>query len=261
MMGFAVIVGELIASQIVPARVAFNGFMAGFFLLAASMVLNDYFDREIDAINQPKRPIPIGAVKTSEAISFAIILACVGMLFAAYTGVWTLIIAIASVILTITYNTKIKKLGLLGNAIVSTNVAIPFIYGGFAIGSLTWSLGIFALLAFLSNMGREVVKGIVDVSGDTAKGVKSVAATKGDAHAARLGGSLFLAAVALSGLPIVLRLVSYYYIPLVAISDIGFILTAYSIITNSSPRNAERNKRFVLAWMTFGLLAFIMGTL
>jgi 4-hydroxybenzoate polyprenyltransferase len=45
MIGFAVIVGELIASATVPVKAAFNGFMAGFFLLAASMVLNDYFDR------------------------------------------------------------------------------------------------------------------------------------------------------------------------------------------------------------------------
>lgn len=261
MMGFAVIIGELIASQIVPAQAAFYGFMTGFFLLAASMVLNDCFDREIDAINQPERPIPAGVIKTSEAISFAIILACVGMLFAAYTGVWTLLIAIASMVLSLTYNAKIKKLGLLGNAIVSGNVAIPFIYGGFVVRSPTWSLAIFALLAFLSSMGREIIKGIVDVSGDKAKGVKSVAATKGDAHAAKAGAALFFAAVALSGLPILLGLVSYLYIPLVAICDIGFMLTAYSVITNPSPRNAERNKRFVLAWMTFGLLAFVIGTL
>jgi geranylgeranylglycerol-phosphate geranylgeranyltransferase len=261
MMGFAVIVGELIASQIVPAQAAFYGFVTGFLLLAASMVINDCFDREIDAINQPKRPIPSGVVKTSEAVSFAIILASLGMLFAAYSGLWTLLIAVASMILMIAYNARVKKLGLLGNAFVSTNVAIPFIYGGFAVGSPTWSLGIFALLAFLSSMGREIVKGIVDVSGDMAKGVKSVAATKGNARAAKAGAALFLAAVALSTLPILLGLVSNYYLPLVAICDIGFLLTAYSILTNPSPRNAERNKKYVLAWMTFGLLAFVIGTL
>lgn len=261
MMGFAVIVGELIASQIVPAQAAFYGFVTGFFLLAASMALNDYFDREIDAINQPKRPIPAGVVRPSEAISFAIILASVGMLFAAYSGLWTLLIAITSMILMIAYNARIKKLGLLGNAFVSTNMAIPFIYGGFAVGSPTWSLGIFALLAFLSSMGREIVKGIVDVSGDTAKGVKSVTATMGSAHAAKAGAASFIAAVALSTLPILLGLVSYYYVPLVAICDIGFLLTAYSVITNPSPHNARRNKKYVLAWMTFGFLAFVIGTL
>ena len=185
MMGVAVIAGEIIASQSVPARAAFYGFMTGFFLLASSMVLNDYFDREIDAINQPQRPIPAGVVRASEAVSFALVLASVGMLSAANSGIWTLLIAIVSMTLTLAYNAKVKRLGLLGNAIVGTNVAIPFVYGGFAVGSPTWSLGIFAVLAFLSSMGREIVKGIADVPGDTAKGVKSLAVTMGNAHAAK----------------------------------------------------------------------------
>ncbi len=261
MMGFAVIVGETIASQTVPAQAASYGFMTGFLLLAASMVLNDYFDREIDAINEPKRPLPAGVVRPSEAISFAVILASFGLLFASYSGVWTLLIAVASVLIAILYNARIKKFGLLGNAMVSTNVAIPFIYGGFAVGSPTWSLLIFAILAFLSSMGREIIKGIVDVSGDTARGVRSVAATMGNANAARKGAVLFVAAVVLSMIPIALGLVSEYYFPLVMICDIGFLLTTYSIISNPSPNNAKRNKDYALVWMTFGLLAFVIGTL
>lgn len=262
MIGFAVIVGEFIASPIVPARSAFYGFMAGFLLLAASMISNDFFDREIDAINEPKRPLPAGVIKPSGAISFAIILGAFGFLFAANSGLATLLIAFLSVVIMIAYNARIKKTGLLGNAFVSTNVAIPFIYGGFAVANPTWSLGIFSLLAFLSSMGREVVKGIVDVPGDTTKGVKSVAVTKGGSTAAKYGAAFFVAAAALSGLPILLGLVNYrYYAPLVAVCDIGFMLTVYSLMTNSSPASARRNKKYVLVWMTFGLLAFIVGTI
>lgn len=261
MIGFAVIVGELIASQTVPARAAFYGFITGFLLLAASMVLNDYFDREIDAINEPQRPLPAGLVRPTEAVSFAIVLTSFGFLSAANSGMWTLLIALASVVIMVLYNARIKKLGLLGNILVSGNVAIPFIYGGFAVGSPTWSLVIFAMLAFLSSLGREIVKGIIDVPGDSARGVKSVAATKGSGHAAKEGAALFLAAVALSVLPLLLGLVSSHYIPLVAICDTGFLLTAYSLLTDPSPRNAKRNKKYVLVWMTFGLLAFLTGTL
>jgi len=261
MIGFAVVVGEVMASTIVPVRAALYGFMAGFLLLAASMVLNDYYDREIDRINEPGRPIPTGVIKPTEALSFSLMLAAIGLWFAGNSGLWALVIAIVSVIVMVSYNSKLKKTGLLGNALVSTNVAIPFVYGGFVVGTPTWSLGIFSLLAFLSSMGREIVKGIVDVSGDTAKGVRSLAATKGSASAAKYGAVLFVAAVALSGLPLILGIVSYYYIPLVAICDIGFLLTAYSLLANSSPRNAKRSKKYVLVWMTFGLLAFILGTI
>jgi geranylgeranylglycerol-phosphate geranylgeranyltransferase len=260
MIGFAVVVGELLASVAVPTRTAVYGFLTGFLLLASSMVLNDYFDREIDAINDPKRPIPSGVVTTSEALSFALILGSLGVLSSAYTGIATLLIAFISLALAASYNAKLKKTGLLGNALVSTNVAVPFVYGGFAVGSPTWSLGIFALLAFLASVGREIVKGIVDVPGDTARGVRSIAATKGNATAAKYGAVFFIVAVALSTLPLALGLVTLYYIPLVVICDMGFLLTSYSILSNSSPQSAKRNKKYVLVWMMFGLLAFLLGS-
>lgn len=259
MIGFAVIVGEIIASPIVPVQIALNGFMTGFLLLASSMVLNDYFDREIDAINEPTRPMPAGKVKPSEAISFAIILASFGLVFAASTGTLTLGLAVVSMIIMLAYNARIKRLGRLGNAFVSTNVAIPFVYGGLAVGRPTWSLGIFAMLAFLSSMGREIMKGIVDVQGDSSRHVRTVAATHGNQRAAVEAAVLFLAAIALSALPILLGLVSMYYLPPVIICDVGFLLTAYSAVADPTPNNARRNKKYVLVWMTFGLLAFVVG--
>ena len=261
MIGFAVIVGEIISSAIVSARAAYYGFMAGFFLLATSMVVNDYFDLKIDLINEPKRPLPSGVVTTKEALSFAAILGALGLLSASKTGFPTLLIALLSLVIMISYNARIKRTGLLGNVLVSTNVAIPFVYGGFAVSSLNWSLAIFALLAFLSNIGREIVKGIVDVPGDTSRGVRSIAVTKGNTVAGKDAAALFLAAVALSALPLLLGLVTYYYIPLVVICDIGFVLTAYSILSNPTPGNAKRSKKYVLLWMTFGLLAFVVGSL
>lgn len=261
MMGSAVVVGEVMASSVVPAHAAFYGFLAGFFLLGSSMVLNDYFDREIDAINEPNRPLPSGRIGPSETLLFALVLGSIGYIASASTGASTLIIATLSMLISVAYNSKFKRTGLLGNVMVSANVAVPFIYGGLAVaGTNMSSLTIFSLLAFLSSLGREVVKGIVDVVGDKAKGVKSVAVTKGSEFAAKQGAFLFLAAVALSTLPLALKIVSPYYLPLVAICDIGFILTSFSIWINPSPRNARRNKKFVLVWMIFGLLAFLVGT-
>ena len=261
MIGFAVVVGEVIASQTVPANAAFFGFLTGFMLLGSAMVLNDYFDREIDSINEPERPIPSNLVEPSQAVSFAVILASIGVLCAAVTGVLTLVVAIFSMVLTVAYNSRFKKLGLVGNGMVSVNVAVPFVYGGLAVGNVSWPLLIFSLLAFLSSLGREIVKGIVDVIGDKAKGVNSVAVVKGNSYAARQGATLFLIAVVLSVLPLALRMVSFYYVPLVMICDIGFLLTSYSIVTNPTPFNAKRSKKYVLIWMIFGLLAFVVGTL
>jgi len=262
MIGFSVIVGEIIAATpFFSGQAALYGFLTGFLLLAASMVLNDYSDRDVDAINEPERPIPSGSVKPTQAMSFSVILCALGFLSASQTGVWTLIVAALSMVVAVAYNFKFKKTGLPGNALVSANVALPFIYGGLVVGRQTSLLLIFATLAFFSSMGREVVKGIVDVTGDAAKGIQSVAVKMGNAYAAKQGASLFLIAVALSVVPIALSVVSNYYIPLVIISDIGFALTSYSIVTNPSARNAKRNKKYALLWMLFGLLAFVFGAL
>jgi len=166
-----------------------------------------------------------------------------------------------SMVIAFAYNASLKKTGLLGNVMVSANVAVPFIYGGFAVESKgLFPLLVFASLAFLSSLGREVVKGIVDVPGDAAKEVRSIAVTMGNAYAAKRGALFFLAAVALSVLPLALGIVSQYYIPLVLICDVGFLLSSYSIVTIPTPQNAKRNKRYVLVWMLFGLLAFVIGT-
>jgi 4-hydroxybenzoate polyprenyltransferase len=82
----------------------------------------------------------------------------------------------------------------------------------------------------------------------------------GNAYAAKRGALFFLAAVALSVLPLALGIVSQYYIPLILICDLGFLLSTYSIVTIPTPQNAKRNKRYVLVWMFFGLLAFVIGT-
>jgi geranylgeranylglycerol-phosphate geranylgeranyltransferase len=260
MIGFAVIVGEFVSSRVVPARAAFYGFMAGFLLVATSMILNDYFDREIDAVNEPNVARPSGVVRTRQALSIALVLGSLGLLSAASTGVVTLLVAILGLVIVISYCAKVKKMGLLGNVFVGVNAAIPFIYGGFAVASLTWALLILALLAFLSSVGREIVKGITDVPGDTSRGVKSVAATRGNLVAARYGAAFFVCAVAFSAFPLLLGLVTYLYMPLVAICDIGFLLTAYSILASPSPRSARRNQKYVLLWMVFGSLAFLVGT-
>jgi len=172
-----------------------------------------------------------------------------------------LIIATFSMLLTVAYNSKFKKTGLIGNIMVSINVAVPFIYGGFAVANANmFPLVIFSLLAFLSGLGREVVKGIVDVTGDDAKGVRTIAVTRGAEFAAKQSAFLFLTAVTLSIVPLALKIVSLYYVPLVVICDVGFLLTSYSIWINPTPQNARRNKKYVLVWMTFGLLAFVIGT-
>jgi geranylgeranylglycerol-phosphate geranylgeranyltransferase len=251
MMGFAVVLGETVASRIVTAQAALWGFMTGFLLMGAYMVLSDNDQASITS-NQASRTAP-----TRAAIPFAIVLASLGLLSATYLGLSALIVALVSTLIMMTYHAGVKENRLLGNVFIGTNTAITFIFAGFAVGNLTWPLAIFASMAFLVSMGRETAKGL----NDSFSGAQSEAVSVEIAETGKQTALLFFAAVVLSIMPLILGLVSDYYIPLVLICDIGFLLTAYSMITSPTPRNAKRNEKYVLLWLSFGLLAFVMGTI
>lgn len=265
MMGFAVFVGAVLAN---PQFADFSwlgvfyGFLTGFTLTAASMAINDYYDRAIDAINEPSRPIPSGAVSPQEALTFVFILSAVGFVFAYLTSLVCLAVAVIAWAIMATYVTVGKRSGLPGNLLVSTCVAIPFIYGSIiSFGYVPLNVLLFTLMAFLANTGREITKGIVDVQGDKTEGVKTLAVRYGEKAAAVTAVVFYLLAVSLTPLPWLLGIVSFWFIPLVLITDAGFAVSSVLLLKNYSRENARRIKKLVLLWFILGFLAFIFGAL
>ena len=262
MMGFAVLVGASLAeagSSMVASKLLL-GFITAFTLTGASMAINDYYDREIDKINAPDHPIPSGLVSPSESIILAVLLTAVGLTAASLTNLSCLAVAVVAWVIMVLYNTRGKRTGLPGNMLVSACVAIPFIYGSLIAGGKPGATSIiFAGLAFLSNTGREVTKGIVDVPGDKARNVRTVAVSYGERKAAYVASIFYLSAVFLSGLPVILGLVSIWFVPPVAVADAGFAASSVWLIREPTRRNAKRVKNLALLWMTLGLIAFTLG--
>jgi len=165
-------------------------------------------------------------------------------------------------LISVSYATFGKRTGLFGNLLVSACVAIPFIYGNLIVEKFSLMVFLFAAMAFLSNSGREITKGIVDVEGDKARNVRTLAVSFGSRAAAIASVFFYLFAVALSPLPVILRLVSsWWFIPFVTITDIGFIYSSIMLLRDYSRENAKKIKNMVLIWFTFGLLAFMFGSL
>jgi len=263
MMGFAVAVGAVLgfgqASSFEWLRVFF-GAMTGFMLTAASMALNDYYDRAIDAINEPKRPIPSGAVTPKEALVFTGVLCAVGFAFAALTSLICFVVAIIAWMILMAYVTVGKRSGLPGNFLVSTCVAIPFLYGSIALlDYVSLNVWLFAGMAFLSNTGREITKGIVDVKGDRAEGVKTLAVRYGENKAAIIASAFYISAVCLTPIPLLLNLVTWLFIPIVLITNVGLIASSAILLKDHSREKARKIKKLVLYWFLIGLLAYLFG--
>jgi geranylgeranylglycerol-phosphate geranylgeranyltransferase len=265
MMGFAVFVGTVLAY---PHLSSFNwlnilyGFLTGFTLTAASMTINDYYDRAIDAINEPFRPIPSGIVSEREALAFVFVLSMVGFIFSYFTRVLCLVVALVSWVVVVTYVTVGKRSGLPGNFLVSTCVAIPFIYGSIIVlNTVPLSVLLFTLMAFLSNTGREITKGIVDVKGDKVEGIGTLAVHYGEKSAAVIAVLFYVFAVALTPLTWFLNLVSVWFIPLVLVTDIGLVTCSILLLRDSSREKARKIKKVVLYLFVVGLLAYVVGVL
>ena len=260
MIGLGVVIGEAIGLGILPGiREAVFGFLTAALMMAGTMVANDVYDIEIDKINSPQRPLPSGTVKTRTAVALATALSAAAIAFSALLNLWTFLTALLALALMIYYNTKGKKTGLIGNAVVSFNVALPFFYGGLAVNSISPLLFIFSIVAFLANFGREVAKGIADVKGDSLRQVRTLAVVRGAKPAAFASAGLFVAAVLLSFLPPFLESISWLYFPPVIIADIGFLYSAYRLVGNQTPENIRSVKGHVLIWMLLGLVGFLLG--
>jgi len=176
------------------------------------------------------------------------------------TNISCLVVAVIAWIVSVTYITEGKRTGLPGNFLVSACVVIPFIYGGFVVEKLELPIILFTAIAFLSNTGREVTKGIVDVEGDKSQNVRTIAVLYGERTAAVASSFFFVLAVSLSPLPWLWRLVSDWFLPFVILTDAGLIVSAISLLRDYSRKNARRVKNLSLVWFTTGLLAFIAGT-
>jgi geranylgeranylglycerol-phosphate geranylgeranyltransferase len=237
-------------------------FLTAYGLTGSSMALNDYFDREVDAVNNPMRPIPSGSVSPGSAVALSAVLAALGLASAALISPQSLIVASAAFAAASAYNWKLKKTGLAGNMVVSFTVVAPFLYGSvISDGVVSGRVGVFALLAFLANTGREVIKGMTDVEGDARRNVMTIARVRGLQAAARLGAALYLAAVALSPLPYLLGVAGPLYLPAVSLADAGFVYSCFKLLKNPDPETAHRQKNLTLIWMLTALVSFLLGGL
>lgn len=137
---------------ILGATDALKGFvamiLAGPFLTGYTQTINDWYDREIDAINEPYRPIPSGAISEGEVIAQIWILLIGGLAIAYGLDVWShpdelptvLLLSIFGSIISYIYSApplKLKQNGWLGNyALGASYISLPWWCGQAVFGTL-----------------------------------------------------------------------------------------------------------------------------
>ena len=98
--------------------------LVGPMVCAASQAANDWFDREVDAINEPNRPIPSGRIPGHWGLYIAIAWSAISLLLGASLGVWAFWATVLAVFLAWAYSMpplRLKLNGWYGNAAVGVS--------------------------------------------------------------------------------------------------------------------------------------------
>ncbi|NPA75014.1 MAG: UbiA family prenyltransferase [Euryarchaeota archaeon] len=224
-----------------------------FLITGAGNVINDYYDREVDKINHPERPIPAGEIAPSTAVIYAAVLFGMGILLAYLISTCALLIAAYAVFVLLLYESSLKYEGFVGNVAVSILVGMLFVFGGIIFGKL-YLMVVFAFMSALANLGREIIKDVEDMGGDINR--KTLPKKIGRRKAALVALASLVLAVALSPIPYVFFSFSLYYLIFVAVSDGIFIYAA--LIQFKDP---HRGQKMVKYGMLAGLGAYLIGGL
>jgi chlorophyll/bacteriochlorophyll a synthase len=166
--------------------------LAGPLVCASSQAANDWYDRHVDAINEPHRPIPSGRIPGTWGFWIACLWSALSLAVAALLGPWVMAATALGLLLAWGYSAppfRFKNNGWIGNA------ACAFCYEG-----LAWFTGAAALLgglpspliiavAALYSVGAHGIMVLNDfkaIEGDTRMGVRSLPVQLGAKTAARV---------------------------------------------------------------------------
>lgn len=172
--------------------------LSGPMVCASSQAVNDWFDREVDAINEPQRPIPSGRMPGRWGLYIAVLWTLLSLLVATLLGTWGFAAAVLGLILAWAYSApplRLKQNGWWGNA------ACGLCYEGLAwvTGAAVMMRGVMPdtrtiLLAFLYSIGAHGIMTLNDfkaIDGDRQMGVRSLPVQLG-AEGAALIACMFM---------------------------------------------------------------------
>ncbi len=274
--GLSLIIGIMITLG--PKILSNNLFLFGIgvaiiiLVAAGGFVINDIYDLEIDKINQPNRILPSEKISLRTARLYSMLLFLLGLLLSFYAltfkpiglnlGLLPPIFVIFGIISLFLYASLLKKLGVIGNLLITGLSAIPFIVGGLFIDDL--SRTVFPIILVISVMySREIIKDVEDIKGDMAGSdfMLSLPAVIGVKNTIRIGKVFLFLTILFSSLPFVNETFSYFRSwAVVIVAMILDTIMVYSIlILRGSDDNLIAKSKQVKVYLKIGILVGLIG--
>lgn len=173
-----------------PAIVA-GIFLAGPLVCGTSQAVNDWFDRHVDAINEPNRPIPSGRIPGRWGLYIAVIWTLLSAAVAASLGKVVFVAAVLGLILAWAYSAppRLKRNGWFGNTAVGfCYEGLPWVTGAAVMAVAVPDVRVL-LVAVLYSIGAHGIMTLNDfkaLEGDRQLGIRSIPVQLGPERAAKL---------------------------------------------------------------------------
>lgn len=178
--------------------------LAGPLMCGTSQVVNDWFDRHVDAINEPDRPIPSGRIPGRWGLYMSIIWSALSLLLAYALGPWVFGMALIGMAIAWGYSApplRFKNNGWWGNLAAGISYeGLAWITGAAVLigGAMPgWEILALALLYSLGAHGIMTLNDFKAIEGDIEMGVRSLPVQLGAERAAQLACAVMAAPQAL----------------------------------------------------------------
>ncbi|OBX20596.1 bacteriochlorophyll/chlorophyll synthetase [Erythrobacter sp. QSSC1-22B] len=237
--------------------------LTGPLVCGTSQAVNDWYDRHVDAINEPDRPIPSGRIAGNWGLRIAIVGTLLSLLVAWAVGPWVLAATTLGLICAWIYSApplRLKTSGWTGPAVVALTYEGLTWFTGAAVMAGALPRGEILLILVLYSVGAHGIMTLNDfkaVEGDTRTGIRSLPVTLGMVPAARFAcATMALAQVA------VIALLAIWQMTVSAVAVCALLVAQLALMPRLVADPASRAPWYAARGVTLyvlGMLAAALG--
>ena len=231
--------------------------LTGPLVCGASQIVNDWYDRDVDALNEPHRPIPSGRVPGKTAFWFAVVWTAIAQTWAILLGPWVAAATGLGLALAWAYSApplRLKMNGWWGNSAVAISYeGLAWITGAAIVIGGDLPAEPILLIALLYSIGAHGIMTLNDfksVEGDLTMGIRSLPAQLGPTRAARVACLFML----LPQLFVILLLVRWGLMPFAL--AVSLVLVAQLLAMRKLLRDP---KQFAPWYNATGVSLYVLG--
>lgn len=181
-----------------PGHLLFLAWLVPTLAWLASLYGGDYFDRELDALTKPHRPVPSGRITPATAKNRMILLIGAGGLIAVLVNPFTAFLAIFATIFGIAYARWLKGRGLWGNIVRGLPTALTLLYGSMTVQLVpAIELVPLAVLFWIHDCASNLLGALCDRDGDGSSGCLTYPVQRGDDATVRALAGMYVLWVAI----------------------------------------------------------------